>query len=686
MPQSCATPEIKLETAEGEQFALVEALRAQGGFPGAQSINDLDGVRVDYVDGFGLARPSNTTPTVVLRFEGDTMAALARIGRTSATPCVASRLMSVYRSKEHYAMDRAEFARKRRKPRDCWTAPNGAPSTHAARCAELDAGALKLIEAAGLSLDLSMQRQSPALEAAGLALLRARGVPRAVQALFAGEAVNWTEDKPAWHTALRAGRTREQPDGQDAGSVCEYARMLDFVRALDQEADIGAVLHIGIGGSDWGPRLAVQAFGGPTQRRQIRFVSNIDGHAFNDAVTGLDPRRCLVVVSSVLHHRRDPAQCPRRHRLAAARRRDRCGGASGGGHGQRGGGARAGRAGRAGVLDVRLGGRPLFGMVGGGPVHRADGGRGGADRHAGRRRGHGPAFPAGAAGVNAPAQLALAGLVNCSVLGHNSLNIAAYSARLLHLVTYLQQLEMESLGKRVAGDGQAVGVPSAPIIWGMPGTDGQHTFFQWLHQSENGAPVDFIASLQGCRTTGRAPHAAGQLPGAAPGPAARQEPGAGAAGRGPYRRPRARAASGAAHGASGGRPSSLIVLRKLDPRGLGALLALYEHKVFVQSVVWGINPFDQWGVELGKRLATGIERELAVPVSAAVADRGTTRPRRIGSIATGATPRRRCRAMPGCRASRRICERRQGRRQGRPCRITPTPCRGFREEGPSGYS
>ena len=108
-----------------------------------------------------------------------------------------------------------------------------------------------------------------------------------MQALFAGEAVNWTEDKPAWHTA-RAGRTREQPDGQDAGSVCEYARMLDFVRALDQEADIGAVLHIGIGGSDWGPRLAVQAFGGPTQRRQIRFVSNIDGHAFNDAVAGLD--------------------------------------------------------------------------------------------------------------------------------------------------------------------------------------------------------------------------------------------------------------------------------------------------------------------------------------------------------------------------------------------------------------
>ena len=274
------------------------------------------------------------------------------------------------------------------------------------------------------------------------------------------------------------------------------------------------------------------------------------------------------------------------------------------------------------------------------------------------------------------------------MLGHNSLNIAAYSARLLHLVTYLQQLEMESLGKRVAGDGQAVGVPSAPIIWGMPGTDGQHTFFQWLHQSENGAPVDFIASLQGCPDN---PDAHRML--LANCLAQRQ-----ALLRGKsleqalldvaHIDDRERALRLARHMVHpGGRPSSLIVLRKLDPRGLGALLALYEHKVFVQSVVWGINPFDQWGVELGKRLATGIERELAVPVSAAVADRGTTRPRRIGSIATGATPRRRCRAMPGCRASRRICERRQGPApKGRPCRITPTPCRGFREEGPSGYS
>ncbi|KAG1191906.1 hypothetical protein G6F35_013720 [Rhizopus arrhizus] len=143
-----------------------------------------------------------------------------------------------------------------------------------------------------------MQRQSPALEAAALNLLQARGLADARHALFAGDPVNWTEGKPAWHTALRAGRTREQPDGLDADSVCEYSRMTDFVRKVDQTADFSSVLHIGIGGSDWGPRLAIQAFGGPGQRRQIRFVSNIDGHAFHDAVAGLDPRRCLVVVSS----------------------------------------------------------------------------------------------------------------------------------------------------------------------------------------------------------------------------------------------------------------------------------------------------------------------------------------------------------------------------------------------------
>ena len=269
LPQSCATPEIKLETAEGEQFALVERC-ARRRISGAQSINDLDGVRVDYVDGFGLARPSNTTPTVVLRFEGDTMAALARIEEDFRNALRRARLMSVYRSKEHYAMDRAEFAREEAQAAGLLDCAEWRAFDHAARCAELDAGALKLIEAAGLSLDLSMQRQSPALEAAGRLARprRAEGGAGAVR----GRGGELTEDKPAWHTALRAGRTREQPDGQDAGSVWRV------------RAHAGLRARAGPGGGHrrraayrhrrqrLGPRLAVQAFGGPTQRR-VRSVS-----------------------------------------------------------------------------------------------------------------------------------------------------------------------------------------------------------------------------------------------------------------------------------------------------------------------------------------------------------------------------------------------------------------------------
>lgn len=494
----------------------------------------------------------------------------------------------------------------------------------AAQSAALDAGALKVIEAAGLCVDLTMQRQSPALDAAAQSLLQARGLAEARRALFAGEPVNWTEGKPAWHTALRAGRTREQPDGQDADSVCEYARMMDFVRGVDQTADFSTVLHIGIGGSDWGPRLAIQAFGGASQRRQIRFVSNIDGHAFHDAVAGLDPRRCLVVVSSksfttaeTLHNAR--AAIAWLKQGGAADVSEQLAAVTANPSAARALGVPASQVfkmcdwvgGRYSVWSVAglsialtVGAEVLIGMQAGAQA---------MDQH----------FQQAPFGSNAPVQLALAGLVNCSVLGHNSLNIAAYSARLLHLVTYLQQLEMESLGKRVAGDGAAVGVPTAPIIWGMPGTDGQHTFFQWLHQSEAGAPVDFIASLQGHADS---PDAHRKL--LANCLAQRQ-----ALLRGKsleqalldvaHIDDREHALTLAQHMVHpGGRPSTLIVLRQLDPRGLGALLALYEHKVFVQSVVWGINPFDQWGVELGKRLATGIERELAVPVSAGVVDWG----------------------------------------------------------------
>ncbi len=353
-------------------------------------------------------------------------------------------------------------------------------------------------------------------------------------------------------------------------------------------------------------------------------MSNICGHAFHDAVAGLAPRRTLVVISSksfttseTLHNARAAIAWLKQGGVADVS--DHLAAVT----------ANAPAARALGVPSSQVfkmcdwvGGRYSVWSVAGLSIALTVG----LDVLIGMRAGaeamdqHFLQMPFAS---NAPVQLALAGLVNCSVLGFNSLNVAAYSGRLLHLVTYLQQLEMESLGKRVAGDGAAVGVPTAPIIWGMPGTDGQHTFFQWLHQSEEGAPVDFIASLQGHADS---PDAHRML--LANCLAQRQ-----ALMRGKSLEQalldvahidnQERALSLAQHMVHpGGRPSTLIVLRQLDPRGLGALLALYEHKVFVQSVVWGINPFDQYGVELGKRLASGIERELAVPVSAGVVDWG----------------------------------------------------------------
>ncbi|KAG4081042.1 hypothetical protein HA402_010213 [Bradysia odoriphaga] len=213
---------------------------------------------------------------------------------------------------------------------------------------------------------------------------------------------------------------------------------------------------------------------------------------------------------------------------------------------------------------------------------------------------------------NAPLQMALAGVVNRSILGYGSLAIAPYDSRLMHLVPWAQQLEMESLGKVATRDGSAVGVNTGPAVWGMPGTDCQHTFFQWLHQDAIGAPVDFIVCEQPDHAYARhhkllianclAQRAAllrgksfeealGEIPAEAGNPLPAQA-----------------LARHRIH--PGGRPSNLIVLPRMDAYSLGALLALYEHKVFAQGVIWGINPFDQWGVEFGKLLARNIVQEL----------------------------------------------------------------------------
>jgi len=197
-------------------------------------------------------------------------------------------------------------------------------------------------------------------------------------------------------------------------------------------------------------------------------------------------------------------------------------------------------------------------------------------------------------------------------LGFGSQAVCPYDARLKNFVPWLQQLEMESLGKSATRDGTALDVPSSPVVWGMPGTDSQHTFFQWLHQDGKGAPVDFILCAKpdhrytrhhrllvaNCLAQRAALWTGKPYEEALAETSAKEKDPKQAAWLAHHR----------VH--PGGRPSTLIVLPRLDARSLGALLALYEHKVFTEGVIWGINPFDQWGVEYGKKLATDIERRL----------------------------------------------------------------------------
>lgn len=472
--------------------------------------------------------------------------------------------------------------------------------------ADKRASALRIVKAASLSIDLSGQAQSAGLEEAAQALLRVRQFDAARKTLLSGGIANPTEKRAAWHTALRSG----EPPVEVAR---ERQRVIEFARKVQSEGRFTAVVHIGIGGSDWGPRLCVRAFGNTGTRLKIRFASNIDGHAVQGAVAGLDPHKTLVIVSSktfttteTLRNaerafdwlRQGGVENPKDHLVAVT--------------------ANPKNAAAYGAKPEQtfqfwdwVGGRYSLWAAIGLPVALAIGvdayegllfGANAMDKH----------FATAPIADNAPVQLALAAVANRSVLGYGSQNIAAYDARLVFLSSYLQQLDMESLGKSVDLAGNPVTVPTGSVVWGMPGTDSQHTFFQWLHQGTDGAPVDFIVCkeadhpnfehhrllIANCLAQREALLQGKDFDAAL----AESRSKAGSSEEAAW------LASHRVH--PGGRPSNLIVLPRLTPYTLGALLALYEHKVFVQAVIWGINPFDQWGVEYGKVLAAGIAKEL----------------------------------------------------------------------------
>ncbi|KAA5611497.1 glucose-6-phosphate isomerase [Rhodovastum atsumiense] len=480
-----------------------------------------------------------------------------------------------------------------------------------------------------LTVDFSKTSIDTEALVALLDLARAGGVEGFRARLFAGEPVNMTEGRAAMHMALRApaGTTLKAtlPGGVDDASalaLAERKRMQAFVAQVHDGELRGAtgqpfdtVLNIGIGGSDLGPRMASEALTlahGPKLR--ARFLSNVDGHGFAALARELDPARTLVLVASKTFTTQETATNAQAARAWIA---GALGEAAVGSH-FAALSTNLKAVGAFGIAPERVfgfrdwvGGRySLWSPVGlsialaaGWDVFQAmlDGGHA-MDEH----------FRSADFAVNLPVLLALVGIWHVNALGLRTHCVLAYDERLRRFPAYLQQLEMESNGKSVRLDGTPVAGPTCPVLFGEPGTDAQHSFMQLVHQGTQAIPVDFLLAARPDHDRPDAhlilaANAFAQAEALLRGKT-RDEVEAEMRAKGV---PEAEIARVAPHRVfSGDRPSTTILFRRLDGFTLGRLIALYEHKVAVQGALWGINSFDQWGVELGKLLASGILPEL----------------------------------------------------------------------------
>ena len=436
-----------------------------------------------------------------------------------------------------------------------------------------------------LYANFARQRIDRAAWAALLDVARESDVSGAIAALFDGVAVNRSENRPALHTALRSNLG----DGQTAHAAfaeaaATRARMADLIATLDASS-VTDIVNVGIGGSDLGPRLALDALRDLDRGRyRVHFLSNVDGNAAHQVLRGLDPAKTAAILVSKSFGTQETL-------LNGALLRDWLGG------GERlyAVSSRPDKAAAQGIAPERV--LPMWGWVGGRYSLWSAVGFSialgiGIDRF--------ERMLAGAALMDAhvrrtPLQKniavlhALVGIWNRNGLGYGTQAILPYDDRLAKLPAYLQQLVMESLGKSVTQDGVRVAAATVPVIWGGAGTDSQHSFFQALHQGTDTVPADFIGVVQAGHAYGanhRALHA--NL-------LAQSEAFANGA-----------ADADAQKAYPGDRPSTMLLLDSLDAESFGALLALYEHSVYVQSVIWGINAFDQWGVELGKKIAASL--------------------------------------------------------------------------------
>ncbi len=462
------------------------------------------------------------------------------------------------------------------------------------------------LSAVGLSLDLSKQSWSLAGLDAALNLAKAAGVDAARQRLFGGEVVNPSEGRPALHMALRAPAdapyaAQGKPVMADVEAV--RRRMAAFANGV-RDGSIAAadgkpftsILHIGIGGSDLGPRLLWDALRPLKPQIDLRFVANVDGDDMALACAALDPARTLVVVVSKTFTTQETMANATAARawLAAAVGDDKAGS-------QMAAVSTAlDKTAAIGISDDRVfgfwdwvGGRySMWSSVSlscaialGWDVFEGFlDGAAAMDNH----------FRDTALEANAPVLLALAQVYNRNGLRRASRSVVPYAHRLRRLPSFLQQLEMESNGKSVTLRGDLAAHDTAPVVFGGEGSNVQHAYFQAMHQGTDIVPTEIVAVAS--PTNGDGDMHAKLLSNAL----AQAE--ALMVGRSD--------APTAARTFAGDRPSSLILLDRLDAKSFGALIALYEHKTFVEGVIWNINSFDQWGVELGKEMANAILGEL----------------------------------------------------------------------------
>jgi glucose-6-phosphate isomerase len=444
--------------------------------------------------------------------------------------------------------------------------------------------------------DLSKNLIDAPVEGLLLALADACEIRQQRDAMFSGAPINNTERRAVMHWLLR------QPAGPVAAPLADALRdvhatldaMLAFAEQVRADAEITDIVNIGIGGSDLGPQMAVRALAGfGDVRRRMHFVSNVDGHELDGVLRQVRAESTLFLIASKTFTTAET--------MANAHSARAWFQAQGGTDTARHFAALTTNVAAARAFGITttfgfwdwVGGRYSLWSAIGLPIAIAVGAQRFRDLLAGAHA-MDTHFREAPLGQNLPMRLGLLDVWYRNFHGFTSRSIAPYHSALARLPAYLQQLEMESNGKRVDRDGHALSFGTSPVLWGEPGTNGQHAYFQMLHQGTDIVPVEFIAVRRANHAL--AGHQSKLLANALAQAQALMQ---------------GKSDPGGHRDFPGNRPSTFLLLDELTPQSLGALLALQEHRVFVSGAVWGINSFDQWGVELGKVLAADIEPRFA---------------------------------------------------------------------------